>query len=551
MRHFLITFLLSNCFYFISSGQIKDIVETDGITNPLHKANTGRITFMNGNIPIEQYKESDFLTIFELKAATDLNIRVFMSNSITNYLHVLAPDLTAEELIVKGNYQFSFFVDGNFIYKENLHHGAGLKKHTTTTFRVPLTTSKGEDWWGVYMMERFMLNGGEKALTDGEHNFKIEIKPYLKIDDNSGIKTGDLIAEGQLKLIIKKPKITAKQIAVQPIKPNSGWPISNALYDKKKIEELNTGIAQKLFKAITSIVVIKEGKLLIEEYFNDANRNTLHDTRSVGKSFTSALMGIAIKDSYIKNENETLRSFYNLKEFSNYTAKKDSVKLKDLLTMSTAFDGSDQNDDSPGNEEKMYPTNNWVKFTLDLPMDSAKINGRQWDYFTAGVVLLGDILHQSVPDGLEKYADKKLFQPLDIKKYQWQYTPQQVANTAGGLQMSSLSYAKFGQLYKNNGLWNGKQILPEKWVNETFTKHLAIPGRPNEFYGYLFWNKTYNINGKGFEAFYCAGNGGSKIFIFKDLPLTVVITAKAYNRSYGHSQVDKMMQDYILPAVIK
>jgi CubicO group peptidase (beta-lactamase class C family) len=551
MKSISIVLLLCMNFCVTAIAQIKDIVQTDGFTSPLHKVNVGRITLMNGNIPIEQYKETDFLKIFELKPITDLNIRVFMSNSVTNYLHVLSPQLSPEELIIKGNYQFSFFVDGNFIYKENLHHGAGLKKHTTTTFRVPLTTSKGEDWWGVYMMERFMLNGGEKVLNNGVHNFKIEMRSYLQVDENSPVKVGNLIAEGELQLKIKIPKITAKQIAIQPIKPNSGWAISNSLFDKKKVAELNKSIAQKSFKAITSIVVIKENKLLLEEYFNEANRNTLHDTRSVGKSFTSALMGIAIKEGYIKNEHETLHSFYNLKEFSNYTTKKDSVKLKDLLTMSSAFDGSDQNDDSPGNEENMYPTANWVKFALDLPIDSTKSNGGQWDYFTAGVVLLGDILHKSVPDGLEKYADKKLFQPLGIKNYQWQYTPQKVANTAGGLKMSSLDYAKIGQLYKNRGQWNGKQILPEKWVDETLTKHLVIPERQNEFYGYLFWNKTYVINGKSYETFYCAGNGGSKIFIFKDLPLTIVITAKAYNRPYGHSQVDKMMEDYILPALVK
>ena len=115
--------------------------------------------------------------------------------------------------------------------------------------------------------------------------------------------------------------------------------------------------------------------------------------------------------------------------------------------MSSAFNGSDAQSDSPGNEENMYPTDNWVKFALDLSMDSTKSNGQQWDYFTAGVILLGDILNKSVPEGLEKYADKKLFAPLNIKKYQWQYTPQKVANTAGGLQMTSLDYAKVGQLY--------------------------------------------------------------------------------------------------------
>ena len=82
-------------------------------------------------------------------------------------------------------------------------------------------------------------------------------------------------------------------------------------------------------------------------------------------------------------------------------------------------------------------------------------------------------------------------------------------------------------------------------------KYIEIPERENEYYGFLFWNKTYIVNGKNYETFYCAGNGGNKIFIFKDLPLTVVITAKAYNRPYGHFQVDKMMEKYILPALIK
>jgi len=506
---------------------------------------------MNGNIPLEQYKQEDFLTTFELKQETNLNIRVFMDNSITNYMHRLAPELSADELNLKGNYQFSFFVDNNLIYKENIHHGCGLRKSTTTTFRVPFTDTAGGDWWSIYLFDRFKTNGGEKALTDGTHKLTVEMRPYVKVDENNEAIVGDLIASGNLNLIIKKPEITAKQIAIQAIAANSGFELSHSNFNKKKIEELNKSIAQNSFKAITSIVVVKDGKLLLEEYFNNTDRNTLHDTRSVGKSFTSALMGIAINDGYIKNENQTLNSFYDLTKFSNYSAKKDSVKLRDLLTMSSAFNGSDKNSESPGNEENMYPTDDWVKFTLDLPMDSLKTNGKQWDYFTAGVIILGDILNKSVPEGLEKYADKKLFKPLNIDKYQWQYTPQKVVNTAGGLQMTSLEFAKVGQLYKNKGQWDGQQILPTAWVNKTFTRQIQISERVNEFYGFLFWNKTYTVNGKNYETFYCAGNGGSKIFIFKDLPLTIVITAKAFNRPYGHSQIDKMMEEYILPAVIK
>jgi CubicO group peptidase (beta-lactamase class C family) len=199
----------------------------------------------------------------------------------------------------------------------------------------------------------------------------------------------------------------------------------------------------------------------------------------------------------------------------------------------------------------MYPTNDWIKFALDLPMDNKKEVGKTWNYFTTGVVVLGDIINKSVPEGLEKYADKKLFEPLGIRKYEWQHTPQRVPSTAGGLQMSALDFAKFGQLYKNGGSWNGKQIIPRGWVDKTFTKYLPIPYGNTLNYGYLFWNITYHVGGKPYEAFFCTGNGGNKIFIFKDQPLVIVITATAYNKWYQHPQADSIMERYILPAVIR
>lgn len=553
MKRILLAFLVI-LFFQTTFGQTKDLVTTDGITSSLHQSNIGRITFMNGNIPLDKYTASDFLKSFHLTYRSDLNIRVFMSNSVTNYLHQLAPDLSAEELLKKGNLQFAFYIDTKFIYKENINFGcnfgSGGNKNTSTTFRVPLTSTKGEDWWAMYMWDRFKGNGGEKALNIGSHKLKIEIRPYVKIDENSDAKVGGLIAEGQIQLVIQTLKITAKQIAVQPIQPNSDWELSDLTFNKKNIEALNTEIANYNLKEITSVVVIHKGKLLLEEYFNGADRSTLHDTRSAGKSFTSTLMGIAIKDGYIKNENQTLNTFYNLKTFENYEVKKDSVKIKDLLTMSSAFNGSDIDSDSPGNEENMYPTDNWVKFGLDLQMDQSKTNGGQWDYFTAGVVLLGDILDKKVPDGLEKYADRKLFKPLNITKYQWQYTPQKVVNTAGGLQMRSLDYAKYAQLYKANGVWNDEQIIPLEWVQKTFTRQIQIPERDNQFYSYLFWNKSVAYKGKNYETFYCAGNGGNEFIIFKDLPIVIIITSKAYNKPYGHSQADTIVKDFILPSLM-
>ena len=548
MKAKLTSLILTLLAYFNVFSQKTDFVKTDSIIYPIHKSNIGKIAFMGKTIAIENFKEADFLKSFEQNEKSDLNIRVFLGNSLTNYLHLLSPQSTSEELTKSGNYQFTFIVDSKKVYSENLNVGAGNaeSKNQKTIFRVPLISSTNEDSWGKFLWNRFFGNGGQDALSEGEHILKIEIRPYLKLNE---VLTGKIIAEGQIKIIVPVIKIDEKLVAVQLIKPIKDWNISTEKIDITKIEELNRKIAKQTYRSVTSIVAIKEGKILIEEYFNGTNRNTLHDTRSVGKSFASTLLGIAIKDQFIKSETQTLQEFYNLKSFQNYSPSKDNITLKSLLTMSSTFEGSDINSDSPGNEENMYPTNNWVDFTLSLPIDKAKLINKRWDYFTAGCIVLGDIIHKSVPNGLEKYADKKLFKPLDITAYKWQFTPQEVANTAGSLQLSSLDYAKFGQLYKNQGTWNGKQILSKEWIAKSLSHQMAIS--EDEFYGYLFWNKTYKVNGKNYEVYYSSGNGGNRIFIFKDQPIVIVITSTAYNMPYGENQVEKIMQQHLIPAILK
>jgi len=522
------------------------------ITNPLHLAHLGKITFSDGYIPLNEYAEKDFLSTFDLHDGTNLNFRAFLKQPLANSLRELAPDMTASEIVNKGNFQFTFIVDGKKVYTENLNFGAGGASFKTsyTVFSQPLASTQNEDMWGRFMWSRFMERGGGRdALTNGTHQLKIEIRPYVQLDE---IKVGNLIAQGELQLnvIEKYREVSESEMAIQPIAPNSGWEVSDENFDKEKIQELNKFILQNKFKDIASIVVIKNGKILLEEYFNDAQRSSLHNPRSVGKTFASTMTGIAIEEGYIKDKNQTLKEFYPIKKYKNYSKAKEEVSIKDLLTMSSAFEGSDESMDSPGHEEHMYPTDNWVKFTLDLKMDETKTNGKQWDYFTAGCVVLGDILDQKVPDGLEKYTTEKLFKPLEINEFQWQYTPQKVANTAGGLQLRAVDFAKYGQLYKNGGTWKGQQIISKEWINKSFTKHQKLAYWDEGHYGYLFWNKKYKVDDKEYETFYCTGNGGNKIFVFTDQPLVIVVTATAYGRAYAHPQVDKMMKEFILPAVL-
>ncbi|MDW5290569.1 serine hydrolase domain-containing protein [Formosa sp. PL04] len=507
------------------------------------------LNFSKTDITKDKTTSEDYLQIFTLNKDEFLNMHFTLEKPLIQSLKLLAPNLTDNELLEKGSFQFSFIVDGEPIYIENLNTGAGLKASKTEQLNhtIRLITPQQLDYWGWYLWLKFMkLGGGQDALSEGNHTLSIEVKPYIKQDS---LKVGELLAKGHITIEVPEIPIDKSLISLQKIQPNSGWELSKDYFDISKIEALNKKIAEGRFENINGIVVIKEGEILIEEYFNGETRDSLHDPRSVGKSIASTMLGIAIDDHFIKNENALLKDFYDLKSFENYSSKKDSVSLKSLLTMSSGFLGDDSDYSSPGHEENMYPTNNWVEFTLNLPMQKDKIMGKDFAYFTAGTVVLGDIIQMSVPNGLVSYADEKLFAPLGITNYQWEFTPQKVGNTAGGIRLRAVDFAKYGQLYKNKGLWNGKQILNKQWVEKSFDKHVqqSIDG---DAYGYLFWNKTYTYNNKAYEVSFCSGNGGNKIFIFKDIPFVVVLTSSAYNTPSAHANADKIMIEYILPAIL-
>ena len=161
---------------------------------------------------------------------------------------------------------------------------------------------------------------------------------------------------------------------------------------------------------------------------------------------------------------------------------------------------------------------------------------------------MGDILNSAAPGGLEVYAHEKLFGQLGTTNYEWQHTPQRVANTAGGIQLTPLDFAKFGELHRTRGRWGEKSVIPAHWVDVSLQPNIetTVPGNR---YGYLWWHKSYEVNGEDWPTSYCTGNGGNKIYVFDEQELVIVITASAYGQRYMHSQVDDMMSQYILPAV--
>lgn len=539
------------CLLFIFNRSFaQDLVPLPAITSGFHQQHIGRILFSGKALQQPNMNEAVFLNTYTLTPTSDLFFTAFFHNSLTNIKHKLAPHLEKDSLYSYGNYQFTIYIDQKEVYRSNLKPGAPIpaQQDTVTILHRPLIDNlRGQGSWSESFWGRFMNNGGNRVLTDGTHQLRMEIRAYV---DKDRLKTSELMAVGELTVVVAlHPVIDPGKVQLHRPKPYPGFELSNAGYDTLRIKQLKGSIDAGLFKKISSIVVIHDGKILIEEYFNGADRNTLHDTRSVGKSFASTMMGMAIADGYLKDEYVTLGNIYPLRSYNAFSNEKAATTLKDLLTMASGFDGDDGADASPGNEENMYPQDNWVKFALDLPFDTSY--KKQWHYFTAGVVLLGDVLNRRVKDGLEAYAEKKLFAPLGISAYQWEYTPQKVPNTAGGLKLRPLDLAKYGQLYKNEGLWKGKTILQKEWIHKTFTPYHTIPGRQGESYGYLFWKKTFTVQGKNYEVNYCSGNGGNYVMIFKDQPLVVVVTATAYGQPYAHLQVHRILVEYLIPALMQ
>jgi len=513
---------------------------------------TGQLIFTDHDVPSGLPHPADHLHQYTLTNNSDLFITANMARSMAGELHRLAPNQPDDSLFAYNHagYQFTLFIDHREIYRSDIWTPVQALREPATVLHQPLLDYPHEgESWGQWFWIRFAGRGGEAALTEGgPHLLRLEIRAWVKVGTDT--LHGALIAAGDLNVRVRR-KVTVDPSRVQltAVQPYDGFGLSKDGYDSSKIKLMKGMIDSGLFKHISSVVVIKDGNILIEEYFNGETRETQHNPRSVGKSFASTMMGMAIRDGYLKSVDQPLSDFYDLRSFANYSPEKDSVKLKDLLSMCSAFDGDDNDDHSPGNEENMYDKDNWVKWTLDLPVSASRPRDR-WHYFTAGAMLMGDILNSHVRGGLDAYTDLKLFSPLGIRDYQWAYTPQHVANTAGGIKLRALDFAKYGQLYKNAGVWQGQQVLPVEWVQKTFTKYHAIPGRTNEYYGYFFWNKTYQVGSTSCETWYCTGNGGNKIFVFKDQPLVIVVTATAYGMPYAHPQVDRMMTDYILPAVL-
>lgn len=314
---------------------------------------------------------------------------------------------------------------------------------------------------------------------------------------------------------------------------------------------METAIKAGEFQKVTSVLIARHGKLVFEGYYDAGGAEALRNTRSATKTVTGMLAGAAVTQGHLALTTPIAPFFKDKMPFDNPDPRKDRISVEDLLTMSSLLECDDQNQFSRGNEERMYLIEDWVKFYLDLPIKGfpgwtpkpeASPYGRAFSYCTAGVTTLGATIERATKTPLADYADAVLFKPLGIDKREWQYSPLGVAQGGGGLSLRSRDLLKLGQLYTDDGVWQGKRILPSAWVKAATAPH----ARPDEDrdYGYLLW--IYPLGGH--PAWHMAGSGGNKVVSIPDLGLVIVVTTTNFGVRNPHQLSDRLIADYIVPA---
>jgi CubicO group peptidase (beta-lactamase class C family) len=325
-----------------------------------------------------------------------------------------------------------------------------------------------------------------------------------------------------------------------------------------QFSSLDAAIAAGEFKQITSVLVARDGKLAHEAYFDAGGADALRNTRSVTKTITAMLTGIAIDRGKVRDVAQPIMPLFNdMLPFASPDPRKDLIAFEDFLTMSSLLECDDENQFSRGNEERMYLVEDWIRFTFDLPIKGFPAwmtkpkdapYGRSFSYCTAGATTLAAALERAVGQPLEHFADETLFQPLNITERKWQFSPTGFPQGGGGLSLRSRDLLKLGQLLLDDGHYAGRQILSSKWVKAMLTPHAHVDEQRGD-YGYLIWLTPFRMGDGTIEAVQMAGSGGNKVVIFPSLNMVVVVTTENFDVRGPHAITDKLISDYILDAI--
>ena len=355
---------------------------------------------------------------------------------------------------------------------------------------------------------------------------------------------------------------------VKPVQLADGLPVDdlyNVGIDTGKIVALTKLILDNTYPNIHSLLILRHGKIVYENYFAGEDEidggapvgyvnhgiDSLHDCRSVSKSFTSACVGIAVKQGYIKSIDEPIFSYFP--EYAKYfDAAKRKITIRNLLTMTSGLEWNEKVSylDADNSETQMDRSNDPITYILSRKLTSTP--GTVWNYSGASAMLLGEIIWKATGEKLDKYAAKNLFAPLGIRKYDWRSMlyNKNIPAAAWGVRLRSRDLAKFGLLYMNYGKWGNTQVLDTVWVKQSLSAQGPRSSDPNspQGYGFQFWvGQMVQPKYKTVIPF-ANGNGGQMIYFWRSMDILLVFTCGNYNRNDIKNNTDAAF-GYMVPAV--
>ena len=325
--------------------------------------------------------------------------------------------------------------------------------------------------------------------------------------------------------------------------------LSQAGLDRAVATRLAGRVVDGTYKDLHGILVYRAGRLVIEEYFYEYDRDRVHQMRSASKSVVSTLVGIAIDRGVLSGDGELVLKRLPYEAYANADPRKGRLTLRDLLTMRSGLACNDWDGSSPGNESRVYQSQDWVKFVLDLPM--VEPPGTHGQYCSGNVAVAGRMVERATGTTLPSFAQQQLFTPLgiDAARVRWNYTlSASNAATFAQLYLRPRDMLKLGVLFQQHGRWQDRQIVSREWV-ERSTARWSVVG--DQDYGYFWWHQWADValpgGNRRVDMVVATGNGGQKIYLVPSLDLVVVMTGGNYN---AQSPAMAIMAKELLPAVL-
>ncbi len=253
--------------------------------------------------------------------------------------------------------------------------------------------------------------------------------------------------------------------------------------------------ADRDLDSLHSFMLLRHGHVVAEGWWSPYEAEAPHSLYSLSKSFTSTAVGLAIAEGKLSVDDEVLKFFPDDAPAETSNNLK-AMRVSDLLRMSTGHQT-----EPPRTEEE-----SWTKTFLAHPVPFKP--GTHFLYNTSATYMLSAIVQKVTGETVLDYLGPRLFEPLGIENPAWETSPQGVSAGGFGLSIRTEDIARFGQLYLHQGNWQGKQLVPEGWVEAASARQTSNGSNPNsdwdQGYGYQFWRCRHDVyRGDGAFGQYC------------------------------------------------